>query len=202
MPQDDHEIIFVSGPPKCGKSYWVNQYVKKYKDIFDNRKVFLFTRLQHDVTLEKDIDNYIKIFITDSFITDPFKLEDFTNSLCIFDDIESSEFPKATQKAFNLLDDICRNGRHHNISCILCHQETRMGKKTKPLLTMITSLVIFPKTGNIYQMSHVLKEQIGMSKSQINKVMSLSSRWVVINRACPQYIMYDKGVYLLNKDVY
>ena len=201
LPNDDHEIIFATGPPGCGKSYWVNEYVKMYKKIFD-RDVFLITRLEKDQTLAKDEDKYIKINVDQTVLDEPPKLNDFENSLVIFDDIESSEFPKATQAMYNLLDDMCKNGRHHNISVILCNQEVRMGKKTKPILTMLTMLVIFPKTGNIYQMSHVLKEQIGMSKNQIEHIMSLNSRWCCISRASPQYVLYEHGCYMLNKEIY
>jgi hypothetical protein len=192
---DQYECIFLTGPPGCGKSFWVNEYVKRFKELYDN-KVFLISRLEHDSTLDNDIDNYIRIAVNNDF---DYKLEDFTNSVVIFDDIESAEHKKGTDKAYFLLDDICKNGRHHNISVIFCNQEIRMGRRTKCILTVITALVLFPSVGNKYQMSYALRDHIGMDKSQINKVMELQSRWAYVSRTCPQYILHQNGAYLLNK---
>ena len=198
----EHEIILITGPPKCGKTYWINDQVKLYRAMYDKFKVFLFTRHEHDETLEKDKSNYIHIPITDDMVSDPFKIEDFSNSLVIFDDIESSEYPKATSKAYALLDDLCKNGRHYNTIVMFCNQECRMGKKTKPILSTVTSYVIFPKACEQYQTKNLLKEHMGMTSSQIDKVLSLKSRWAMLSRQAPQYIMYEGGVYMLNKDIY
>ena len=100
-----------------------------------------------------------------------------------------------------MLNDYVKNGRHEKIDVAFLNQECRMGKKSKVILTMFTSLVIFPSS-NVYQNSRLLKEHIGMSKTQVEKVLKLQSRWVMINRSVPQYVLYTGGAYLLNKDVY
>lgn len=197
---ESHEIIFASGPPACGKSYWINEYVKYYKKIFKQKKIFLFTRLEKDITLEKNIKNYNIITVNNSLVDDPFKLSDFDNSLCIFDDIESSEHKKGTNYIYNLLDDMCKNGRHHDISVIFANQECRMGNKTKPILTMVTKIVLFPKSGTQYQYNALLKEHMGMSRAQIARFFNLNSRTAVISRKAPQYILAEHEVYLINKD--
>jgi len=193
----EFESIMVCGPPGCGKSYWVNEYVKRFKELYiNNNKVFLITRLEHDTTIENNIDDYVRISIDDNF--DQYKMEDFENSVVIFDDIESAEYKKGTASAYALLDDISKNGRHHNISVIFCNQECRMGKKTKCILTVISGLVVF-MNGNHYQMSSLLRDHVGMNKAQVAKVMTLPSRWAYISRRVPQYILHQKGIYLLNK---
>lgn len=201
LPLEKHEIIMVTGNPGCGKSYWVNEFVKSYIKLFE-RIVFLITRLEKDETLAKNEHNYVKIDVDNSVITDPFKLNDFEDSLVIFDDIESSECPKATQLMYNLMDDISKNGRHHNISVIFCNQECRMGKKTKPILSMLTGLVIFPQNCSTYQTEKLLKEQIGLGKDEINTILHLPSRWVYLNRSCPQYVLHQHGAYMLGKEIY
>lgn len=201
LPLEEHEVIFATGPPKCGKSHWTNEYVKMFKCMYD-LPVFRISRVDHDETLEKDADNYIHIPVSDAIVKDPFKLEDFSNSLVVFDDIESSECPKATQFCYNLLSDICKNGRHHKISLIFCNQESRMGMKTKAILSTVTSLVIFPKNASLYQTERLLKDHVGMSKKQISETLNLNTRWCVINKACPQYIIHEHGIYLLGKELY
>lgn len=193
---EEHEVIFVTGPPKCGKTYWVNEYVKMFKYIY-NKPVYRISRIVHDETIKNEEENYIYIPINDEL---QLKMEHFENSLIIFDDIESSEFPKASKMAFNFMDDVCKNGRHHKISVIFCNQECRMGNKTKPILSTVTSIVIFPLNTSLYQTEKLLKDHIGMSKKQINDALKLNSRWIVINRASPQYIMYDHGIYILGRE--
>jgi len=202
LPIEEHEIILITGPPKCGKTYWINEQVKMYHAMYDNFRVFLFTRHEQDETLKNDMSNYIHIPITDDIIKDPFKLEDFTNSLVIFDDIESSEFPKATAKAYALLDDLCKNGRHHRTAVMFCNQECRMGKKTKPILSTVTSYVIFPKACERYQTHNLLKEHMGMFSAYIDKLLSMPTRWMILSRMHPQYVMYEGGVFMMNKEIY
>lgn len=199
LPVDDHEVIFVTGPPKCGKSHWVNEYVKAYIQMF-KRDVHLFTRLEQDDTLNAEM--YNRIPITNELPENPFKLEDFANSLVIFDDIESSEFKKGTEYVYNLLDDMILNGRHHNINVIFCNQMCRLGKKTRRVLACLTMLVIYPSSGETYQSEHLLKEYCGFSKSQINEIFNIKSRWVAYSRPKPQYIMYERGIYMMGKKCY
>jgi len=201
LPPSEHEVLFVTGPPKCGKTYFVNNYVKMIKHIY-GLPVFRISRVERDETLKKDEKYYLNIRIDNDMVETPLKLEEFHDSLVIFDDIESSEFPKATKCAYNLLDDMCKNGRHHRISVIFCNQECRMGTKTKPILSTVTSLVIFPKNCSLYQTERLLRDHVGMSKPQIKEALDLNTRWEVINKASPQYIMYEHGVYLLGKEIY
>lgn len=201
LPLEEHEVLFVTGPPKCGKTYWVNEYVKMFKHIY-KLPVFRISRVRHDETLKNNTDDYLNIPVDNEMIENPLKLEDFEDSLVIFDDIESSEFPKATKMAYNLLDDMCKNGRHHRIAVIFCNQECRMGTKTKPILSTVTSLVIFPLNCSLYQTEKLLKDHVGMSKPQIKQALNLNTRWEVISKASPQYIMHEHGVYLLGKELY
>jgi len=199
LPLEAHEVIIVTGAPGCGKSYWTNELVKLYKTIFE-RDVYLITRLTNDETLKED--NFIKINVDNAVLEDPFKLEDFENSLVIFDDVESSECPKATNAMYDLMSDLCKNGRHINNSVIFVNQESRMGKKTKPILSCITGVVIFPKGCSLYQTEKLLKEHIGLSHNEISEILKINSRWIYLSRSVPQYIIHENGVYMLGKEIY
>jgi hypothetical protein len=41
-----------------------------------------------------------------------------------------------------------------------------------------------------------------MSKIQIKEALGLNSRWAVVNKSCPQYILHEHGAYLLGKELY
>lgn len=201
IPANDHEIIFITGPPKCGKSYWMNEYVRMYKSIFGGR-VIMFTMHEHDPTLAKDQDNYITVGLSEELLADKLELKDLANSLVIFDDINSSKYPKVTKYLLGLMDDIACNGRHYNINLIYINQECRAGLITKKILTMFTQLVIFPSSGESYQCQKLLKEYCGMSKHRITRIMAMPVRWVMFSRSKPQYILTEKTVAILGKEIY
>jgi len=201
LPLDAHEMLFISGPPNSGKTYYTKEYVRMYKQMF-KRNVIMFTRNEHDETL-KDTEKLFNIVMIDpSILVDRFHLEDFNNSLVIFDDIESSEYPKVTEYLYSLMNDLIRNGRHNNTSVIVTNHDLRAGTKTKNLLNLMTCLVIFPQSGSVYHIKNTLKLYCGFSNPQTNKILQLPSRWVAISREAPQYITYEHGIYMVNADVY
>jgi hypothetical protein len=200
LPQE-REIIMISGPPKAGKTYFTNEYAKMAKTIY-NKNIVLFTCHKSDETMNKDESQYNRIVIGEQILKDKYTLEDLKDTLCIFDDIESSSFPKVTTYLYELLNDIIKNGRHHNISVIFTNQMGQMGQRTKNILQLMSELVIFPMSGSVHSMKYVLAEYIGCSKQQINKILNLKSRWVAISREAPQYVCYERGIYLLNADIY
>jgi energy-coupling factor transporter ATP-binding protein EcfA2 len=201
IPSIEHEVIFITGPPGCGKSYWMNEYVRLYRSIYGKR-VIMFSTHERDPTLAKDMDKYIFVQLSDSLLDDKLELKDLADSLVIFDDINSSKYPKVTKYLLGLMEDISCNGRHYNINLIYINQECRAGIITKKILTMFTHLVIFPSSGESYQCQRLLKEYCGMSKNRIIRIMSLPSRWVMFSRAKPQYILTDKTAAILGKEIY
>lgn len=197
----DHEVIVVTGMPKCGKTFWINEYVNAYIQLYKNT-VFLITRNKNDDTISKDINKYIVINVDDEMLKDLPQIQDFANSLVIFDDIESSSSSKCTEKMYSLMSDIAKNGRHYNITLIFSNQECRMGVKTKPILACTTGFVIFPKNCALYQMRLLLKEHMGYTKKEIEMVLDINSRWVYLNRSSPQYVISDKSIFMMGKQLY
>ena len=77
-----------------------------------------------------------------------------------------------------------------------------MGLKTKAILSCVSSLVIFPRQCSLYQTEKLLKDHVGMSKQQVLDCLKIDSRWILIHKACPQYVMHEHGVYLLGREIY
>ena len=62
---------------------YLEQYVKKYR----SRHIDLFSSLPSDKSLDKIKPKRIKL--DDSLRTDPIKVQEFRESVCIFDDIDA-----------------------------------------------------------------------------------------------------------------
>lgn len=195
IPLEMHNIIFLSGPPRSGKTYWVNQYATAFKKIF-SREVYYFTRNKSDESLNEDI--YNKILTSE--IEHPYTMDELANSLCIFDDIEDSQHPKVTKYLYTLLDDIIKNGRHAGragISVIFCNQETTMYRRTKTILSQMTEFVFFPNYTSKCNANYVLEKYLGLHPDQVSYIYTLPSRWIDVRRIAPQYVLSQHNVYLL-----
>lgn len=195
IPLEMHNIIFVSGPPRSGKTYWVNMYATAYKKIFE-RDIFYFTRNKSDDSLNEKV--YTKILTSE--IERPIQMDDIENSLCIFDDIEDSQHPLVTKYLYTLLDDITKNGRHAGkagISVIFCNQETTMYRRTKTILSQMTEFVFFPNYTSKHSATYVLEQYLGLDQQAISYIYTLPSRWVSVRRIAPQYIISQHNIFLV-----
>lgn len=200
LPISGHEVIFITGVPGSGKTYFCNLYAKYYKCMYPEKRIILFTVHEEDESLDENL--YTKLVINQSMVDDRFKLEDFADSLIIFDDIESSEFPKVTKYLLNpkngLVNDAIKNGRHHNIDILFLQHGTREGMKTRVVLANMSSYVFFPKTGSVYHLTRTLRDYMGLRQEYIDKIMNLPTRWCFVSRVAPQYCIYEGGVFMIH----
>lgn len=197
-----HDTILVTGIPGCGKSFWVNEYIKNFAKLYPDYAIHIFTRNEHcnSLTYNKIYKHIINDMFRDE-MNDLLTLDNFKKCLCIFDDIETSEHPDATKKLYAFMDDIIKNGRHYNCNVIFVNQESRMGMKTKTILSCVNKIVVFPRTMNEYQTSKLL-EHIGVGKKQLGKIRALNSRTAVISNTYPAYVCAEHDFYLLGKECY
>lgn len=206
MPPADREIIFIYGPPKSGKTYLLNEYVRAFKKIFPSRPVILISSVESDETLKDDEKNYNRILIDESMVQDPFDaMHDFANCLVIFDDIENSSCPKAIKYLYAVLDELIKNGRHageFGASVIFTNQQCRMGNKTKCILENATKYIIFPGVCSPYHLTNLMQLYVGLTKKDINYLRKCGSRWAVIDKSVPRNVVAQKEAYILDKYLY
>lgn len=205
LPNEIHDSILVSGPSLSGKSYWAMAFANIYSTIFPNRDIIFITR--HD-GIDANVDLYPglekKIIVLTpkvSWLSDHFAIEEFRNSLVVFDDVESSNWSQNTdikqsnvennlikQYIFDLMIDLIDNGRHYDISTIISNHEIVNGKKNSRILNSVNTIVLFPKTTGTAHINYVLSKYLGMTSLQIRSINQLNSRWVAIFRVPKIYI--------------
>jgi len=194
---DKTERCYVAGQTECGKSYWVSHYLEQMLKVYPDKKIYIFS----DVEEDPELDRLKKItrFTLDEELLDqePIKPEAFNNSICVFDDIDSIQNPKLLKYIQALRDAILRRGRHEDISCIITSHLLTNYKDTRIILNECNIITIFCKSGSTHGLKYLLKNYIGFDKNQIQRVLDLPSRWVSINKNAPQYVIYEKGCYLI-----
>ena len=117
--------MYISGPPRCGKSYLIGQIIKEYVRHHPKRKIYLFSQVDKDRAIDDTIElisntlkwkskKFIRIDLEKLIETD-IEMDEFrgkTNkktgerygSLCIFDDIDKIP-DNALQKRIDKLKD-------------------------------------------------------------------------------------------------
>ena len=188
------ECIYVSGCSGAGKSYWIGEYGKIYSNLFKENNIILFSKKKYDAPLDK-IKDLIRIPLNEDLYE--FDLSYFSNSLVIFDDVDNLRNSKIKSEVYNIISDILTNGRSEHITIIITSHLMTNYKETRIILNECPIMVFFPKSGNDYQIKNCLKTYFGLMNKQINKIFKINSRWVLINKSYPQYILYNKGCYLL-----
>lgn len=192
------EIIYVAGPSGSGKSTYIANYAKNYKLMFPKNDIFLFSRKNEDDVLDEIGLN--RIIIDESLIEYPIVTEDLSNSLVIFDDIDTISDPKIKQAVYKIKDDICEIGRSMNIYCaVVSHLINGNDRKTtRVILNELHTFTFFPSSGSAYQIKYALKNYFGLDNKQIDKLLKIPSRWITLSKIYPQYCMYEHGVFMLS----
>lgn len=208
LPRKDiREIIYVAGCQGSGKSYYTAQYLNKFAEHFPDHNMFLFSRIENDTNFEKLKGEGFMIPINiDTLLDeddDPIDCKtELLKSICIFDDIETMD--TGVTKYLELLrNDVIKNGRDqaledNDIYCISTSHQLSDYKKTRDLLNECTSITIFPRSGGSYGLNRVLKLYFGLAPKQIKKIKNLPSRWVTLYSGFPQYVVHQRGCYLLS----
>ena len=189
------DALFVAGPRGSGKSYFCSDYISLYKKVYPKNRFILFSTKPEDECLDKL--RPLRIEINDELLEEPIELDELRNSLVLFDDIDGTADKELKAELFRLYNLILQNGRSYGITVIITYHNITDYKMTRETLNNSSHCVIFPQSGATAQNKYMLKTYCGLEKYQIDKIMSLDSRWVMIKKYAPMMVIYSKGVYFL-----
>jgi hypothetical protein len=190
------ETVCAFGASGVGKTTFISNLIKSYTDTFPNRKVYLFTRKEYLDPVFKDLSiNKIDVF-SPLFLAQQFTLEDFKKSLVVFDDITNFPDKRIEKEIHRIRDDILENGRQLKITCYCTNHQIFNRGQTNKLIKEVNKFIIFIQDDR-HHIKKFLKENIGCSSDDVKRIISLPTRWVLISRMNPKYVMYESGCYIL-----
>jgi energy-coupling factor transporter ATP-binding protein EcfA2 len=193
------EIPYVAGPSGSGKSTWASKFAELYHKLHPDNEIYIFSRVAKDPAFDKL--HPVRVPVDESLVADPIdimeEIED--HDLVIFDDCDTITDDKVKKAISKVKNDILETGRHKNICCIVTSHLINGNdrKDSRTILNECHNLTIFPASGGAYGIKYALKNYWGMGAKDIDKIMKLPSRWVTISKNYPQYVLYEKGSYIL-----
>ena len=195
LKENQYDRIMVSGQSGSGKSYWCGQYGQQYNKLYPKNNIYVFSKIEEDEALDK-LKNIKRIKLSDELLDIDFDQSELSNSLIIFDDIDTINNKKLCDKVKRMRDDLLECSRHYGISMLCISHQLLNFKSTKTLLLECNKIVFFPLSGG-YQIRRFLKEYCSFDQQQIKTIMNIKSRWICINKTYPNTIIGENDVYIM-----
>jgi hypothetical protein len=196
---DTREVVFIGGPSGSGKSTMAAKYIEGYKQAFPGKPVIVFSRKPEDNVLDRL--KPLRFIIDETIVTEPVDIiKDLKGGACIlFDDCNTIQDDKVKHAVSKLMNDVLEIGRSDNIYCIVTSHLLNPNEKkdSRTIWNEAHTITIFPKSGNRHAMVYSLEKYCGIDKKAINAILDLPSRWVMIGKQYPMYILHEKGAKLL-----
>ena len=184
---------YCTGGSGSGKSYTISRLVQR-TPAQKGGACLLFSPIHDDKELSK-IKNLIQIDFQDFYTTNEreFDYNDIPHgSICIFDDYLS--FPKDVVKMYqDLLDKVLDVGRHKHLSVYVVSHASLNGRQSKSSIREAQFLCLFPKI-NPRDTKVILAAYAGLDKTQIDEIMSLKTRWCIVHKTHPKYLVSERNV--------
>ena len=195
-PSAERQILAFFGPSGSGKSYLMKKYLKEYEKLYKNNPIYLFSKKKTDVSLS-DVKKLKRAIIDESLVTHPMPYEFFTDSIVVFDDIDTLNQTTKVEKAIrsaviNIKDDILELGRDRRISTLISSHLATKGHETKTLLNESHMIVIYPSSGANY--AYLMNKYMGLDSKQIKRIKDMDSRWVCFSRQYPNIVFSEREI--------
>lgn len=194
------DCAFIPAKAGAGKSVYVSQFLKEYRLLNPNNKVFLFSMKKKDENLDPYIHKRVNLdkYIEKGGLT----IDDFPeNCVIVFDDIDvldNSKPDHLRDNIFKLMNQVIQVSRSKNISVIQTSHVCLGNQETKHMLNAMTSFTFFTSAISA-QVRTALKTYAGLTKEQLKKVLNLkNTRWVTIIFSCPIVVLTQKECFILD----
>lgn len=195
-------VDYIAGPSGSGKSTVASGIATEFKRVYPNKPIYIFSRTDARKDPAYKHLRPIQIDVDETLLEDPIDITDEIReggALMIFDDCGTIQNDKLRKEVEKLMSDAMEVGRKLNCNMIITNHLVIPNEKkfARTVLNEFNTLTVFPKSGSAQQIRYALKTYIGLSNKQIDDILGLKSRWVRVSKTYPQYVLYDKGAYIL-----
>jgi len=189
------EKVYISGISGSGKSTFASNFVKEYLKEKKKNEFFVISNVEEDDVLDKL--KPIRIDLEDEDALSEVRSDDFYDSIVLFDDTDTIGNGMVRKFVQHLRDDLLECGRHYDTTVVAVSHILLQYQASRKLLNEATSVVFFPKVGSNNHNFKFLKNHCLYDEDTIRRLLNLNSRWVALYRTHPNYVIYEKGVFLI-----
>jgi hypothetical protein len=201
LDMQDRDIAYIAGPAGSGKSTMAINMIKNFLKVYPNYPFYLFSRTHHSTDPVFRGMRVNQVMTDESLLEDPIDITKELTDGCIvlFDDTNTIQNDKVKKLVNKLLGDILEVGRKLKIWCIVTNHLVipNERKEARTILNEMKKLIVFPKSGSSQQILYALKQYFGLTKSQIERILQSQSRWVLVSKSYPMYVLNEEEVYIL-----
>ena len=207
-----NDKFFIIGKGGQGKSTLANKIAGYYREVYPENNIYLLSRINEDKSIDCERIGIERIPIDKDLLNMNLNaVNDFKNSLVIFDDIEdiinmysgTKEGQKAGEALYKVIThlqmDCIRLGRSHmkgegNTYSIHIRHSLYEGRSTSVLHNGCSCVIIFPSGIGAAHYDRFCREQ-GLDKQMKEKLRNV--RWFGYVNGSPSYVFGEKFIYLL-----
>jgi hypothetical protein len=188
----------ISGVSGSGKSTFTSYICKEYHRLYPDNNIYLFSRKDKDEVLDK-LPYITRVLISIKLLDNPIDFKKLAPCLTIFDDTDTIDDKELNDYIQGLNNDILECGRDINGNAIwnikTCHQLFDY-KRSRIQILEALYIVVFPSIGwaNI---KRLLCEKLGVDSQTFKKIQKIKSRWFLISKTNPLYLLTEYECILL-----
>jgi hypothetical protein len=137
-----------------------------------------------------------------TFLESPPDINEFSNSMVIFDDYDTVTPAKLNKAVQGFIDDIAIMGRKHseeqgNITMMCLSHYLSNYKSTRIILSETSHFLLYPQSTSAGQLNAVVERYVGLDKDDVKR-MKRMGRWVCIHKNYPMWLLSANHAELLH----
>jgi hypothetical protein len=186
---DWFNVVYINGASGSGKTKICVKMVMEYKKLNKKANVYLISKKEQDKMIDQ-IKGIERIDVT-TFLKDPMTVAELSDKdVIIFDDFEGYATNKPLFKEIvGFMNDLMTMGRTKLLQVFIITHVPTFGKESSLIFQEMTYAVIYPTSMSYHALKFLLQSKIGFDTDQINAVKKMKSKYVVINRSFPRYVI-------------
>ena len=198
----ERDCIYISGPSGVGKTTFAIKYLIKYKSIWPDREIYMFSNKPMNKVFDLNnkeipVPRHKHIIPTKEYFEDK-TLKDFSHSLVLFDDVENISSDKEIQThILNLLEEMLNVGRSYKITILIISHVLMNYRFTKNIISECSKIVMFPRSGVKSQYRNFMKRYLNFDYKFSDGILNTKSRWLVLNKNCPLMVLTKNELKIL-----
>lgn len=201
IPQHSYFNLYIAGPSGSGKSSFIASWLKHCHDKWPKCKIYIFSPKDDDPAFAKIKPEPIYCKVDKDIVEEPMSIDEFEGtksapSIIIFDDIEALDHGPISKAIETFQNQCLETGRKSHISTISVSHVLLNGLRTRKVINESRYITVFPGS-NFSQIESYVKRYLGFGKEDVDFLKRVPSRWVMMHRDYPRYLVYETGVHLL-----